>query len=107
MVLGGFRDVAPGLEWGVWDDGALDPQVSAALHAYLPQHFPDAFKGAAAAAGGGGGGGSRLATEAEWSGILGFTQDRFPFVGPVPGRRGQVGAGACVGAYVGVGCVWD
>ncbi|KAG2426263.1 hypothetical protein HXX76_013021 [Chlamydomonas incerta] len=96
VVVGGFRDVVPGLEWGVWDDGALDPTVSAALHAYLPQHFPAAFRAQQQQQQHSGHDRNgpqqqqpRLATDAEWSGILGFTQDRFPFVGPVPGRRGQ------------------
>ncbi|KXZ54489.1 hypothetical protein GPECTOR_4g554 [Gonium pectorale] len=83
VVIGGFRDVIPGLEWGVYDDGTLDERVRQQLRTYLPAHFPAVFSGE----GQGGHGGLEL--EAEWSGILGFTQDRFPFVGPVPGRRGQ------------------
>ncbi len=76
-VVGGFRDVVPDLEWGVYDDASLNEAVRHQLHAYLPERFPEVY-------------GSELAPEVEWSGILGFTQDRFPFVGPVPGRRGQV-----------------
>lgn len=40
IVLGGFRDVVPDMEWGVWDDGALHPEVTAALRAYLPARWP-------------------------------------------------------------------
>ncbi len=39
-MLGGFRDVVPDMEWGVWDDGALHPEVTAALRAYLPARWP-------------------------------------------------------------------
>ncbi|PNH07797.1 putative oxidoreductase OrdL [Tetrabaena socialis] len=92
VVIGGFRDVVPGMEWDVYDDGSLDERVRQHLHAYLPAHFPAAFGGGGGSGkggGGGAGGGQLLDLEAEWSGILGFTQDRFPFVGPVPGRRGE------------------
>ncbi|GFR49071.1 hypothetical protein Agub_g11098, partial [Astrephomene gubernaculifera] len=111
VVVGGFRDVVPGVEWGVYDDATLDERVRQELHAYLPRHFPHVFGTATASAAtatssssgsnhhsvsngsSSNGSSSRAAPglqfEAEWSGILGFTQDRFPFVGPVPGRRGQ------------------
>ncbi|GIL83095.1 hypothetical protein Vretifemale_11903 [Volvox reticuliferus] len=76
VVVGGFRDVVPDLEWGVYDDASLHERIRQELHAYLPDRFPSVFGGG-------------MNPEVEWSGILGFTQDRFPFVGPVPGRRGQ------------------
>ncbi|GLI60008.1 hypothetical protein VaNZ11_002070 [Volvox africanus] len=76
VVVGGFRDVVPDLEWGVYDDASLRDRIRQELHAYLPEHFPRAFGGG-------------LNPEVEWSGILGFTRDRFPFVGPMPGRHGQ------------------
>ncbi|GIL65538.1 hypothetical protein Vafri_19293 [Volvox africanus] len=76
MVVGGFRDVVPDLEWGVYDDASLHERIRQELHAYLPKRFPGVFGGG-------------LNPEVEWSGILGFTRDRFPFVGPMPGRRGQ------------------
>lgn len=85
IVLGGFRDVVPDMEWGVWDDGALHPEVTAALRAYLPARWPGRLPTEQQQQGGP----ALLEAEAAWSGILGFTQDRFPFVGPVPGRRGQ------------------
>lgn len=89
LVVGGFRDTVPGLEWGVYDDGSLDERIKKNLLSYLPSRFPDVFSGS-----------QQLLPEVEWTGILGFTQDRFPFVGPVPGRRGQVG-GVCVCV-----CIW-
>ncbi len=68
IVIGGFRDVLPNRETGVFDDGGLDPVVSQHLRAYLPQRFPSKF------------GMSPLRSpphfEMEWSGILGFTKDR-------------------------------
>lgn len=77
-VVGGFRDVVPDLEWGVYDDSNMNEVVRQQLHSYLPKQLPELY------------GNGGLDLEVEWNGILGFTQDRFPFVGPVPGRQGQV-----------------
>ncbi|KAG2481955.1 hypothetical protein HYH03_019088 [Edaphochlamys debaryana] len=93
LVVGGFRDTVPGMEWGVYDDSELDERIRSELLSYLPARFPDAMAPAtvrqAAASNGHAHASGRMAAETEWSGILGFTQDRFPYVGPVPGRRGQ------------------
>ncbi len=67
MVIGGFRDVTPHMEWGTSDDSseALDSYVSAQLKLYLPSALPDLFalpgalprptSSSSAATGGGGG----------------------------------------------------
>jgi glycine/D-amino acid oxidase-like deaminating enzyme len=74
IVLGGLRWHTPTREEGTRDDTVVEPQVSAALHAFLPRRFP-------ALAG--------IAVEHEWTGIMGFTPDRNPLVGPVPGSPGE------------------
>jgi hypothetical protein len=88
------RDVTPHKEWGTLDDSlvGLDPHVSACLRSYLPETFPHWFcsadsKGAGAQQAASG---SKAVTpfpleyELEWSGILGFTRDRWPLVGWLP-----------------------
>ena len=74
IVLGGLRWHTPTREEGTDDDTAIEPVVSAALRAFLPAHFP-------ALAG--------VGVEHEWTGIMGFTPDRNPLVGPVPGSPGE------------------
>lgn len=66
LVLGGFRDVVPGMEEGTHDDASLDPMVSRRLREYLPEHFPSRFAGV----------GCKPLYEMEWAGILGFMHDR-------------------------------
>jgi glycine/D-amino acid oxidase-like deaminating enzyme len=74
IVLGGLRRLAVNEELGVDDDGALNPVISRALRQFLPARFP-ALQAARA--------------EGEWAGIMAFTPDRNPLVGPVPGRPGE------------------
>ncbi|GAX84858.1 hypothetical protein CEUSTIGMA_g12279.t1 [Chlamydomonas eustigma] len=76
LVLGGFRDVLPHREVGTFDDGRLDMTVSQSLRRYLPDRFPKIFDSSK--------GGQAPVFEMEWSGILGFTEDRFPLVGALP-----------------------
>jgi hypothetical protein len=84
------RDVTPHKEWGTRDDSlsGLDPHVSAALRSYLPETFPHWFCTADSASKAGPGSKSvtpfPLEYELEWSGILGFTRDRWPLVGWLP-----------------------
>jgi glycine/D-amino acid oxidase-like deaminating enzyme len=74
IVLGGMRWLTETQEVGTADDTVLEPAVSAGLRAFLPEHFP-------ALAG--------VRVEHEWTGIMGFTPDRAPLVGPVPGSPGE------------------
>jgi gamma-glutamylputrescine oxidase len=71
IILGGMRPRSSTQELGVDDDSTIHPQVSQGLREFLPQHFP-ALK--------------NIAIEQEWTGIMGWTPDLNPLVGPLPNR---------------------
>lgn len=68
-------------EIDVSDDSVLQPQVQAYLDGFLPRHFPQVFSPA-----------KKLDIEYGWTGIIGLTRNRNPFVGPVY-KNGQVQKG--------------
>lgn len=70
VVLGGQRPAARDEERGL--DEALNARVQAALDALLARLFP----------------GQRARVTHRWAGIMDFSVDGLPFVGPVPGERG-------------------
>ena len=74
IVLGGMRWITPTQEVGTDDDTVIEPAVSRRLRAFLPQHFPAL---------------ANVRVEHEWTGIMGFTPDRAPLVGPMPGSPGE------------------
>jgi len=74
IVLGGMRWKSPTQEMNNDDDASLNPQVSAGLREFLPGHFP-ALR--------------NVEIEGEWTGIMGFTPDFNPLVGPLPNRPGE------------------
>jgi gamma-glutamylputrescine oxidase len=74
IVLGGMRWVTPTREEGTDDDTVIEPAVSRRLRAFLPEHFPAL---------------ANVRIEHEWTGIMGFTPDRAPLVGPLPGSPGE------------------
>ncbi|TDZ36181.1 putative oxidoreductase OrdL [Colletotrichum spinosum] len=81
VVIGGGLARLPdeGLgEYGITDDSGINPHVSSYLHATTPRYF-GANWGEDDAAG---------RVRAEWTGIMGFSPDGFPFVGQVPGEKG-------------------
>ncbi|KAF4781454.1 FAD dependent oxidoreductase [Colletotrichum scovillei] len=85
IVIGGGLVRAPdqGLgEYGTTDDSRLNPVVSAYLRETTPRYFGDDW-GDDDPEGEGGG-----RVRAEWTGIMGFSPDGFPFVGEVPGEDG-------------------
>ncbi|KAJ3349686.1 hypothetical protein HDU91_006359 [Kappamyces sp. JEL0680] len=75
IILGGMRNLVSGLEVGESDESVTVPRISQALQEYLPQQFPD-LQG-------------RVEIDSSWVGIMGFTQDKLPMVGAVPGRPNE------------------
>ncbi|KAJ0159607.1 hypothetical protein CTA2_9401, partial [Colletotrichum tanaceti] len=99
MVIGGGLVRAPdeGLEeYGTTDDSRLNPVISSYLHETTPRYFGDNWGDDD---GDGAAGGGRL--RAEWTGIMGFSPDGFPFVGQMPGIGG--GGGNDEGLWVSAG----
>ena len=74
IVLGGMRWKSATLEMNIADDSTLHPEVSAGLRGFLPAHFP-ALRG--------------IKIQQEWSGIMAFTPDFNPLIGPLPNRPGE------------------
>ena len=86
IVLGGFRDREPGCGVDQADDSkeAEDPQARAAIRSFLWDHFDL------------GGAEPPVCIEQEWTGIIGWSCDDMPWVGPLPGQPGIfVCAGYC------------
>ncbi|GJC81208.1 putative oxidoreductase OrdL [Colletotrichum liriopes] len=81
IVIGGGLVRAPeeGLgEYGTTDDSQLNPIISTYLHETTPRYFGDNW----------GEDDPEGRVRAEWTGIMGFSPDGFPFVGRVPGEEG-------------------
>jgi glycine/D-amino acid oxidase-like deaminating enzyme len=78
IVLGGLRHLAMHEEVGTQD--ALHPRIQDALEGYLRDL-----------------GAPPVAITHRWSGSMGFTPDRLPVIGPVPGRDGLYIAGGYSG----------
>lgn len=74
IVLGGMRWLTPTKEVGIDDDTAISPTISQGLREFLPRHFPNL---------------SGIKVEQEWTGIMGFSRDDNPLIGPVPHRSGE------------------
>lgn len=74
IVLGGMRWKTPSMEVNNDDDTTMVPAVSAALRGFLPEHFSD-LRG--------------VPVQQEWIGVMGFSKDRNPLVGPLPDRPGE------------------
>jgi glycine/D-amino acid oxidase-like deaminating enzyme len=74
IVLGGMRCLTPTQEVGIEDDTVIQPTISQGLREFLPRHFPS-LRG--------------IKVEQEWTGIMGFSPDYNPLIGPVPYRAGE------------------
>jgi glycine/D-amino acid oxidase-like deaminating enzyme len=69
-VLGGGRWAIPDRDEGYYAE-EINPAIQDALYAFLTTTFP-------ALAG--------IPVAHRWSGIMGFSRDGYPFIGPMPGR---------------------
>ncbi|KAJ9156317.1 tRNA 5-methylaminomethyl-2-thiouridine biosynthesis bifunctional protein MnmC [Pleurostoma richardsiae] len=104
LILGGGRHLAAGLAVGEWRDDVVEEKVAAHLRDQL-EPWLDLRSGEKAAGEGGGGEEEKkgLAAKMEWTGIMGYSLDRSPWVGPVPeGLGGGEGLWLC-GGYTGHG----
>jgi gamma-glutamylputrescine oxidase len=84
-MVGGMRNLSATQEWNCDHPTALDPLVSAALRAFLPTHFSTALNTANTSSSSNTAGGEEVGFEVEyeWVGIMGFTPDRCPLIGPI------------------------
>ncbi|KAI5119667.1 hypothetical protein M0805_007758 [Coniferiporia weirii] len=91
IILGGGREAVQGYELGISDDNEVSSQAGRALRAFLPTVFPGKYE-------------EGVEPEMEWTGIMGYTSLRDPFVGPVLAADGSEVAGQYISAgYTGHG----
>ncbi|KAG6875921.1 hypothetical protein C0993_006796, partial [Termitomyces sp. T159_Od127] len=91
IIFGGGRDESgPGLESYIVDDSTLNPNVSRGLRNYLPPLFPGNYE-------------EGREPEMEWTGIMGYTKNGDPFVGPVIDPAQPQGAEHYKGQYISAG----
>ena len=78
LMFGGGRQHGPSI--GETDDSDIDPKTAHYLRTRLVSAFalPEGSKDQSA----------QFSAAAEWTGIMGFSRDEHPFVGPVPSRPG-------------------
>lgn len=90
LIYGGGRIHAEGHGLGVWDDSTIDEPVAHYLKHELGGLMDLSIRGPGIAQGEHGASPSRLDIEPtfEWSGIMGFSRDGWPWVGPVPESAG-------------------
>ena len=76
VVAGGFRRKVLGAESGLTNDDEVNPEISKFLSKWIDSD-DRIIKG-----------GNKLKVEAEWTGIMGFTPDSKPLVGPLDEEAG-------------------
>jgi gamma-glutamylputrescine oxidase len=81
IVLGGARWAAPDREEGYYAE-ELNPLIQDALYHFLTDTFP-ALRG--------------IGLAHRWAGIMGFSRDGYPFIGPLPGRPRLLAAAGFTG----------
>ncbi len=85
VLIGGFRQLAKDTEVGTAD--VVNPEINAALEAFLETHFPR-LRG--------------VGIDYRWSGTMGFSADSLPIIGALPGRSNLY----LLGGYTGHGIGW-
>ncbi|THH07853.1 hypothetical protein EW145_g3099 [Phellinidium pouzarii] len=91
VILGGGREAVQDYEFGISDDSEVNAQAGRALRAFLPTVFPGRYD-------------EGSEPEMEWTGIMGYTSTRDPFVGPVLSADGSEIPGQYISAgYTGHG----
>jgi glycine/D-amino acid oxidase-like deaminating enzyme len=86
VVLGGFRWRSNDYELGVADESTT-PDVQVAAEEFLHDRFPD----------------HDWQVEYRWGGVMGFSADGLPFIGPLPGHSDLMVAGGFTGYGMGFG----
>lgn len=81
IILGGGRWAAPDMDEGYYTE-ELNPTIQSALYAFLTDAFPT-LRG--------------VGLHRQWSGIMGFSTDGYPFIGPLPGRERVIVAAGFTG----------
>jgi gamma-glutamylputrescine oxidase len=81
IVLGGARWSVADRDEGYYAE-EVNPVIQDALYAFLTTTFP---------------GLAGIAVARRWSGIMGFSRDGFPFIGPMPGRKRLIVAAGFTG----------
>ncbi|KAK2603679.1 hypothetical protein QQS21_004153 [Conoideocrella luteorostrata] len=76
LILGGERFATPGAQEGIWDDSAINDVISEKLRMELQHRVKLRASGHDEK--------EQLDAAYEWSGIMGFAKDGFPWVGCVP-----------------------
>ena len=85
VVIGGGLGTLPdegAEEYGITNDSTLNPSLSAYLRDCTKRYFGDGSRKV------GGDRSEEWTVRNEWTGIMGFTGDGMPFIGPVPGEEG-------------------
>ena len=92
LFFGGMRRQSPTHEVGIEDHDTLEPNVSKGLRQFLQEAF---------------GLPQKIRIDYEWTGIMAYTPDENPLVGPLPNRPGEyiaagyTGHGMSLGFWVG------
>ncbi|KAH9945748.1 FAD dependent oxidoreductase [Amylocystis lapponica] len=90
IILGGGREAGENFQFYEVDDSVTDDKVGAVLRDFLPSVFPDMFE-------------AGREPEMEWTGIMGYTTSKDPFVGPVVDPSKADSAESYKGQYISAG----
>ncbi len=88
LVIGGCRWATPHMEAGETDDTVTVERIESRILGFVQQHFPDIPAQTAAS---------------RWSGIMAFSCDGLPLIGPIPGRPRFVACAGFGSAQLGLG----